>query len=207
VEIEKRILLKHFEQATLEQLAFEYRQKGYEVFQEHQIKNYRFDLVAKKDNETIVFEIKAGSWVTEKRQEVQQLRNFAVHELGAKFKLILVSLPKEPEIEIEDLEAIFPDVLAEQFLDEFSRMATHFWVDEVSDLKFDELHIKKSNLDIKGSGTVTVGLQYGSDSDYKEDNGLRWAESFQFEFHLLLDRNLEIKEIYKLEIDISEEPM
>jgi hypothetical protein len=202
VEIEKGILLKYFEQAALEQLASEYKEKGYEVFQEHQIEDQRFHLVAKKDNETIVFEIKVGSWASDKRQEVQQLRNFAVHELGAKFKLVLVSLPNEPEIEIEDLEAMLPDFLAEQFIDEFSRLATHFWVDEVSEITFDELHIRKSEVEMKGSGTVSLGLQYGSDSDYKEDNGLRWSESFAFNFHLLLDRNLEIKEIYELVVDI-----
>jgi hypothetical protein len=206
VEIEKRILLKHYEQATLEQLASEYRLKGYEVFQEKEIENHRFDLVAKKGDETIIFEIKAGSWIADKRQAVQQLRNFAVHKLGAKFKLVLVSLPKEPEIEIEGLEAIFSGLLAEHFINEFSRLATHFFVDEVSDIKFDELYIKKTEYDIKGSGTVAVGLQYGSDSDYKNDDGLRWTESFQFDFHLLLDENLEVKEIYELEINMSPEP-
>lgn len=205
MEIEKAILLKHYEQATLEQLAFQYRQKGYEVSQEKKIENHRFDLVAKKGAETIVFEIKGGSWVTDKRQAVQQLRNFAIHKLGAKFKLVLVRLPKEPEIEIEGLEAIFPDLLEENFRDEFSRLATHFWVDEISDVKFDELHIKKTEYDIKGNGTVTVGLQYGSDRDYKDDNGSRWTESFQFDFHLLLDENLEIQEIYELEINIPQE--
>lgn len=206
MEIQERILIKHYEQATLEQLMSDYRQRGYEVFPEHQVDKFRFDLVAKKGDETIVFEIKAGEWVTDKRQAVQQLRNFAVHKLGAKFKIVLVNLPKEPEIEIEDLESLFPDVLAEHFVDEFSRMATHFWVDEVSDIKFTELHVRKSELEIKGSGIVSVGFQYGSDSDYKEDNGLRWTDSFDFDFHLLLDKELDIKEIYELEIGIPQEP-
>lgn len=206
MEIKKSILLKYYEQAAIEQLTSEYKQKGYEVFQEYQSNRYRFDLVAKKDDELIVFEIKAGLWEKDKRQAVQQLRNIAVHELGAKFKLVFVTLPKEPEIEIEDLEAMFPDFLAEQFINEFSEMATHFWIDEVSDIKFDEIYVRKAELEIKGSGTISVGFQYGSDSDYKEDNGLRWTDSFEFQFHLLLDRSLDVKEIYELEIDIPQEP-
>ncbi len=206
MEIQEGILIKHYVKAALEQLTSEYMQKGYDVFLEHQVDKFHFDLVAKKGDETIVFEIKVGEWVTSKRQAVQQLRNFAVHRLGAKFKLVLVNLPREPEIEIEDLECILPDVLAEHFLDEFSRMATHFWIDEVSDITFTELHVKKTELEIKGSGIVSVGFQYGSDFDYKEDNGLRWTDSFDFDFHLLLDRELNIKEVYELEIDIPQEP-
>ncbi len=206
MEIKKSILLKYYKQAAIEQLTFEYKQKGYEVFQEYQSNRYRFDLVAKKDDELIVFEIKAGLWEKDKRQAVQQLRNIAVYELGAKFKLVFVTLPKEPKIKIEDLEAMFPDFLAEQFINEFSEMAAHFWVDEVSDIKFDEIYVRKAELEVKGSGTISVGFQYGSDNHYKKDNGVRWTDSFEFDFHLLLDRNLDVKEIYELEIDILQKP-
>lgn len=205
MEIEKSILLRYYEQATIEQLASEYKQKGYEVFNNYQSKQYHFDLVAQKDDDLIVFEIKAGLWEKDRRKEVQQLRNFAIHELGAKFKLVLVSLPEEPEIQIEELEAKFSDLLADQFIDELSKMATHFWVDAVSDIKFDELSIRKSELEIKGIGTISVEFQYGSDSDYEEDNGMRWTDSFEFDFHLLLDRDLEIKEVYELKINKLEE--
>lgn len=206
MEIQERILKKHYEQATLEQLQFDYRQKGYEVLTDYQVDKFHFDLVAKKDNDIIVFEIKVGQWKTSKRQQVQQLRNYAVHKLGANFKLVLVNLPKETEIEIEDLESKFPNVLADYFIDEFSHMATHFWVDEVSDIDFAELQVQKSKVEIKGSGIVTVSFQFGSDSDYRKDNGLRWTDSFDFDFHLLLDRDLEIDEICELEIDIPHEP-
>jgi hypothetical protein len=206
VEIQERILIKYYEQATIEQLMFDYRQNGYEVFPNHQIDKFCFDLVAKKDDETIVFELKAGEWISDKRLAIQQLRNFALHKMGAKFKLVLVNLPKEPELEIEDIESKFPDVLADHFINEFYRMATHFQVDDVSDINFTEVHVRKSELEIKGSGIVSVNFQYGSDSDYKEDNGLRWSDSFDFVFHLLLNKDLDIKEIYELEIDIPQDP-
>lgn len=205
MEIKRSILLKHYEQATIEQLALEYKQKGYEVFPEYAVKQHRFDLVVKKGDDVIVFEIKTGAWKQERRKEIQQLRNFAVHELGAKFKLILVNLPKEPEIEIEGLEGVFPDLLAEHFVDEFSRFATHFWVDEITDIKFDELHIRQSEYEMKGTGIVTLGLQFGSDSDYKQDDGLRWNESFTFHFDLLMDNNLEMKDVRNLELELPSE--
>ena len=206
MEIETRILQKYYEQAAVEQLMYEYSQKGYELLKEEHIENQCFDLVARKDCEIIVFEIKTGSWNADKRQAVENRRNYAVHKLGAKFKLVLVSLPKEPDIEIEGLEALLPDLLADHFADEFSRLATHYWVDEVSDLMIDEIHLKITETKIKGRGIVTVGFQYGSDIDYSEDNGLRWTDSFWFDFHFVLDEKLEINRIVELEIDIPQEP-
>jgi len=202
MEIEERILQQYYEQAAVDQLTSEYEKKGFEVTKDYRVKNYRFDLLAKKENESIIFEIKVGSWKKDQRNQIKQLRNIAVHELGAKFKLVLVSLPKESEIIIEDLEPIFPELLSERFINEFSEMATHFWVDGVSNFEFDKLVIRKSDLEIKGSGVISVGFQFGSDSDYKQGNGLCWYDSFEFSFHLLLDREIEIKEIYELEIDL-----
>ena len=112
MEINKNIFLKHLEQAAIEQLALKYEQEGFDVTSNYQIKEQHLDLVVKKGDEIIAFEIKAGTWDTEKQRAVHRLRNLAVHELGAKFKLIFVNLPEEPEIEIEGLEEVFQELLA-----------------------------------------------------------------------------------------------
>jgi hypothetical protein len=205
MEINKGILQKYLEQATIEQLESEYIKKGYEVFREHKIKDRHLDLMARKDKDIIVFEIKSGTWTDARREVAQQLRNFAVHELGANYKLVLVNLPKEADVVVDGLDAIFPDLLADEFIDEFSRLATHFIVDEVSDINFDELFIRKSEIEIKGSAIVSLELQYGSNSDVREGDGLGWTESFSFDFHLLLNENLDVKEVLSLELDSPED--
>ncbi len=203
MEIRKDILLKYLEQAAIEQIATEYKEKGFEVTKP--TLDFGADLIAKKGNETIVFQIKAGKWDSRKRQDVKATRNRAVHELGAKFNVVFVNLPEEPEIEVEELEILFLELLPEHLLDEFSRLATHFWAEDVSDISFESIIVKKESIDIKGTGIITLDLQYGSDSDYKEGDGLRFTQSHPFHFYLALDHKLKVKEVYEVELDLSED--
>ncbi len=205
MEIQPKIFLKYAEKAAIEQLAVEYKSLGFEITTDQMIGDFQADLVAKRGDEIIVFEIKAGKWSRNRRQIVQQIRNFAVHNLGAKFKLVMVNLPKESEIVVEDLETVFFELLPEQFINEFSRLATHFWLDEISDISISNIFIRKSEYDIKGSAFLSLGLQFGSDRDFKRGDGVRTSESFPFHFHILFDKNFEVKEIYELELDTPED--
>lgn len=202
MEIRKNILLKYIEQAAIEQIATEYQQQGYEIKPTFQ--DFGADLIVQKGEEIIVVEIKAGRWDDKRRQAVKELRNRAVHELGAKFNLVFVNLPQEPEIEVEGLEGLFFELLPEQLVDEFSKLATHFWPNEISDISFESISVQKDGIDIAGNGIITLGLQYGSDSDYKHDDGLRFIEAYPFHFYLALDHNLEIKEVYEIEVDLPD---
>ena len=125
MDIRKDIFQKYLEKAAIEQIASEYRQKGYKVVTKTKAKDLGADLIVQKGKETIVFEFKAGKWTEKKRQAVRQLRNRAVHDLDAKFKLVLVNLPEEPDIEIQNLERVFFGILPEYFKDEFNELATH----------------------------------------------------------------------------------
>jgi hypothetical protein len=205
LEIQKEIFGKYIEQAAIEQLASEYKQKGYEIVTEYKIGNIQADLLVKKDNDIIVFEIKVGEWNEKKRQLVRKIRNKVVHQLGAKFKMVFVKLPEEPDIIVDDYENLLDELIQEQFIDEFSRLATHFWIDEITDISFNELFIRKVEIEASGSAIVTVGLQYGSDSDYKRDDGIRFTESFSFQFHIVTDKNLKVKEVINLELDNLED--
>mgnify|MGYP006910661125 CR=1 FL=1 len=63
--------------------------------------------------------------------------------------------------------------------------------------------VRKDGIELLRSAAVPVTLQYGSDTDYKKGDGLRWSYSFWFTFHVLLDHNLEAKEIRRLDVDTS----
>ena len=78
-------------------------------------------------------------------------------------------------------------------------------MDEISDIKFDELLIDEHGIEIAGGANVTLSLQYGSDGDMRRGDGWQWLEAFPFRFHLLLGQSIEIKEIYELELDMIRE--
>jgi hypothetical protein len=123
--------------------------------------------MVRREDKVIVFEIKVGEWTDEKRALVRRMRNEAVHRLGAGFKLVLVNLPKEPDIVVENLEFTLSELLEEHFVNEFSSLATHHWIDEVTDIEFEELSIRERELEAAGSAMVTLRLQYGSVSDIR----------------------------------------
>ncbi len=207
MDIRKDILLKHLEQAAIEQIETDYQNQGYEVMREPRNKPYDIgaDLIAKRGDEIIVFEVKAGKWENQKRSDVKLIRNKAVHELGARFNIVFVNLPDEPEIEIEGLEQLFFELLPEELVDEFSMLATHFWIDEVSDISIENIGITKSEIEVVGTGIVGLGLQSGSDGDYRRGDGLRFTESYPFHFHISLHRNLELKEVHEIYLDAPDE--
>lgn len=200
MEIRKNILLKHLEQAAIEQVAIEYEEQGYKIAKSYL--DFGADLIVQKEKEIIVIEIKVGKWDNQKRQAVKKMRNRAVHELGAKFNLVFVNIPDEPKIEVEALENIFFELLPEHFIDKFSSIATHFWPDEIYDISFESISVQKDGIDIVGNGMITLGLQYGSDNDYKRGDGLHFTESYPFYFSLALNHNLKIKEVYEIELDL-----
>lgn len=205
MDIKKSILLKYMAKAATEQIASEYQARGYEVIDESKMPDIGADLIVKNDKETIVFEVKSGDWNDEKRQAVKNIRNRALHELGAKFKLVLVNVPAQPSIEIEGLEHILFDLLPEYCADELSSLATHTWIDEISDIEIEMLDIQKDEMEVQGTAVVSFGLQYGSDGDFDRGDGIRTSGSFPLHFHVLLDRDLHVKTVHSLELDIAED--
>jgi len=201
MEIKKELLHHYLEAAAVEQLVSEYQGRGYSAEKEFTIDGYVIDLIVRKGDETIVFEIKAGDWSEEKRIETRRIRNLTVHQLGAKFKIVLVNMSEQTEIEIDGLYDLFNELLDDKFIDDFSRLATHHWIDEISDICITSINVKPKEMRISGYGVVTLGLQYGSDGDYKRGDGIRSTEAYQFDFDVLLDDNLELQEVYSLVLD------
>lgn len=204
MEIDKKILAKYYGKAVLEQLINEYTVKGYQVIKKYSYKHFIFDLMVKDANEIIIFEIKIGRWSKHGSKHIQMLRNIAVHDLGAKFKLIFVNIPQEPDIYIENLDSFLCELLAEECVNDLSQLSSNFRVEEVTDIEIEKFYLENDSYEIKGSGTACIELQYGSDLDNNNDNGLRWTDSNQFNFHIQITKDFSLEEVFELEIDIQE---
>ena len=57
----KGYLIKNFEQSAIEQIADDYREKGYTIKTDVRVGPYRVDLVAERDNEKVYIEVKTHS--------------------------------------------------------------------------------------------------------------------------------------------------
>ncbi len=199
--IKQEFLLKHLELAALEQLTEEYRGKGYTVMLKSRARDVGVDLLVRKGDDVIAFVLKASPWTPERRREMVASRNRAVHTLNARYELVLVDLPERTDVVFEDLERVFDDLLPDRFVNVFDRLATHYWIDEITDAEFERLYIEASGVEVMGSATVTLGLQYGSDAEQGGPKANIPTESFRFHFHLRLDRDFKLVEIILLELD------
>lgn len=204
MRVREDVLVKHFTEAAIEQVAWDLREQGYQVTREVKLGSLVADLTARKDDELIVFEFKASSWDAGRIELARQLRNYAVHELRAEFRLVLVNVPREIVIEVDNLEQLLLDlVINEPAL--YDALATHAEIDEISDVEFDRVLIREDGIEIAGSAVVSVTLQYGSDRDVRQDIGLRTSDSFALNFHIVLDHNLQrVIERIVLESDASD---
>jgi hypothetical protein len=205
MKISENILMKHLAEATIEQVANDYRKNGYEVVREARLDNIRADLVARKDGELIVFVFKSKKiWGKDRIEEIKKLRNYVVREHGTGFKLVLVNNPLEGiSVKVDDLEQILRDLVIKN-PDLYDEIATHKEVKNVSDVNLNEVTIRKDEVELLGSAVVNMILQYGSDEDIAKGRDLSINESFMLDFHILFDRDFEVREIYKFNLDTSD---
>lgn len=214
IKVRDNILQKHFEQAYIEDYSTSYEEKGYEIHLNYPLDDSVIcDLAAKKEDELIVFEFKTGVLSEGKLKQIKEVHKKVRSLPNAKFKLVLVQLPKKKDIEIDSLEEevkekitdnnLIEEYLANETFDELDKLSTHARVEEISDTEIESVSIKANEINITGSGSISVKLQYGSDSDMDCDNGWAGYDSFPFTFDLTLDHHLHVISLNSIEIDTA----
>jgi Holliday junction resolvase len=207
MEIKKKYYEKYLHDIAIEQIAEEYLQKGYDISKEEHLGEYQPDLVAKKGDETIVIEVKSGKMTPDKKEAIKQLGNYVRRHNNFRFLVAIATPPREKKLEISDIEDLLTHEMIENLPDQLKQLSSHSRIEELSDIDIDEIAINGKSIFVKGDGVVSVDIQYGSDSDQNSDEGHKTYDSFPFDFELTLQYNdknkLEIKEVNKLEVDIS----
>jgi hypothetical protein len=202
MEIRQEIAEKYWLRAAIEETATKYAAQGYQVTKDAPIGNMRADLVARKGNELIVVEFKLGDWSTERSNDVRRIRNEVVHQLGGKFNLVVVSPPKERNIEIEGIENILYGIFIND-LGELDELSTHTQIEEVSDVTISSVDVEQNRIRVEGAGVVSVELNWGSNSDRARDEGFTVSDNFPFDFAIVLDNNLNLLEVESINVDTS----
>lgn len=208
MEIKKQYLQKYLHDIAIDQIAEEYKEKGYVVSKEEQLgKKYYADLIARKDNETIVVEVKSGKMSPERKQKISDLANYVRGQGNYKFLVVIATPPKEKKLEIIGIENLLTEYFSENLPSELDELSTHTTFDEVTDVDIDEILIDGDSILVTGDGVVSVELQLGSDGDQNADDGFTISDSFPFEFGVKLeydiDHGLKIIDFDNLEVDTS----
>lgn len=92
------------------------------------------------------------------------------------------------EIESHIDEAFINHILSDS-LDEIKELSTHQYIEEISADSLNFLDLRPDSVDVKVSGKIYVELQYGSNSDNENGDGLKMDEKYPFSAELTIDLN------------------
>lgn len=209
MKIDYRYLRKYYEQMALEQITDEYRRLGYSVSRECLLDGSRLraDLLADNGKEKIVVEVKTGKMNAESKKRLGELADYVNSLDGYKFRVAIVTPPRNREIFVEGLEEALCEEMERELPDDLDTLATHVRVEDVADVDVQTLTVQGNRLDCKGTGVVAVELQYGSDGDQDRDDGWKDTASFAFTFDVSLvvgDERIDEMEINEISVDTSD---
>jgi len=205
MEIKDKYLNRYFHDIAMEQLYDEYTQMGYIVHKNHRIGSYEADIIAEKDNEKIVIEIKSGRMTPDKKQRLADLANYVRSQGDYKFMVVVPTPPQKKQLEVENIEQLLLTDIIHNLPNELDQLSTHTSPDEVYEVDIDEIKIDEDSVFIKGDGTISVNLDYGSDSDDLIADGYAASDSFPFSFtaNLTYDERTKKFEIEDADINVD----
>jgi hypothetical protein len=200
-DIDKNILMKYLELACFEDIEKKYSQQNYNVYREYKLKdNIYADIVAVKENEMVIFEIRYGNMLKEQKKRFYAIKEFVGKQnKNIKFKMIFLNPPQSKIIEFDGLsQIIFDDLYSQAIPDELDALSTHTRLEEITEIEIDSLEIKDEYIYVQGNGVLEVSLQFGSDSESEDDED--YFDEYPFKFKLQLNKEFKIEDS---EYDIS----
>jgi|ERR1700686_3857820 len=189
---------KYLEAAKRADLAAQMQGLGYRTEFDLKAGDFSYDMIAKRGNETIAFEFKVRDFLRDAKEEIEQL-TLAAKKRGFDFRLVVVNPPREPEIEIEDLDKNLREYLADDIPQELYDIASQPFVDSVIDIEIDSLRVTREYIKIRGAGVLEVTLVYGGGGE----DGMTTNDEYPFEFEVTLDHEMRITHMDSLVVDVS----
>lgn len=205
-------MVRYLEEARIEELQREWEAKGYRVSREATIGGLRADLVAKRNGETVVFEVKTASSLAQSRDVVNQLARIAAEQPNTTFHLVVANPPKQKTIEIESLSDILLHHLKDKLPGELDGLApdpfpeSFPFVESVGEVEISDIRIRFKEIQVLGDGIVRVSWRYrtnGVTGLEGKGNLLVAVDTFPFEFDVTLDPSLALQVVNRLEVDTS----
>lgn len=190
--------------AKIRQLIDTYSKNGFTIQESPQIERERFDLVLynKETDRTIAFEVKMLPLSDDERASIARLQENAAR-LGYEFRLVTISRPRRPSIDIEWLDSALLNYLVENPISDLDELSTHTQYEDV-EATIEALHVTGENATATVHGTIDVELQYGSNSDLTNDIGYTTSYSVPFEGEVDLDLSTHTVNAAELRVDLSE---
>lgn len=164
MEIRPQYLQQYLHNIAIDQLSADYLAKGYKIAKDEKVGPFRADLVAKKGDEVVVVEVKAGKMTPQKRQQVAGIGEFVRTHKNYKFLVVVASPPKAKKIDIPNIGQLLLDYLSANHQIYLERQ---FHADvrimSVNDIVLDEVTVsERGTIHVEGNGLLDIELRYGT---------------------------------------------
>ena len=205
MEIRKGHYAKYLHDIAIDQIAEDYINKGFTVNKEVSLGTYQADLVATKENQNIVVEVKTGKLTPDRKKKLAELADYVNTLSNYQFKVAIAKLPKDKELKIDNLEHTLFEYFSNNPPDELTKLATYATPDKVTDIFLNKLFVANNAVIVEGSGIISVQLKFGAGQS--ADDSFTTHENIPFDFDVQLSFNgkdkLKVDEFTALEIDTS----
>jgi hypothetical protein len=186
MKVSKEYLRRYMPEMILDQISEDYDSRGYEVKRNALLDGLKVDLVAKKNGETILVEVKSDQRPLSK-DTISQLNSYAKAHAGHKVLIAVASPPERKSIEITNIEGLLSEFVQKNPPQELTQLSTHIFFEPVSDVEISDIKISSpEEISITGTATLNARLQFGSGSDLDSGDGHESEDSFNISFNLLL---------------------
>lgn len=202
MKLEEKYLVKCYYNAMIFQYMDMLRNEGFHVY--HKLK-YKYgdsfieiDLFAEKYKEKRIYKFKyIGNYHEYKDiQDISEFKKFA-KEIKARSFIVYVNIPHEKQIEYDDLEEkIINYFISNGIPNELDILSTHTSIDSIDIDEINSIRVKSNGyIELEGNGIVYVDLQYGSDYDNRNGDGLGIQDSFPIEYKIKFNSEQKILDI------------
>lgn len=198
MRIAPEIVARHWEAAAAEQLARDLERQGYAVTQQERIGDRTADVVARRNGETIVYEVKSPPWDEREADKIVALRDQAVKRLGARFQLMLVTPPPDVAAEVQGLRSLIFDELSRSLPDRLRALAPRVELFAVSDVEVRAIRVNLPEIEVTGDAVVHVTLWWR-----EGDESGKEIEGFPLSFRIRLGTDGRPPSFDRLEVNMA----
>jgi hypothetical protein len=199
MELKQRFFEEYALKAAVDQMAEEYRAKGYEVEKEADLGTAKADLVARQGDELLIFGFKGQEPEPSKGVALRQLRHYVVDHPNAKLKLVLVKPPHPTTVQIDGLQRVLYGLCSDSNQTApLNHIASSWQLEQINDVVLENVQVMATGIEVKGTATALY-LLFPKDDELAE-----MGYPFPVSFHLSLDQNLEIVSVQNFSIDVSD---
>lgn len=184
------ILRKYIHELKVLEMIENLRNQGYQVFQNHKVGNFEFDIMAVSNhNKTLYIEVRSGNLPKEQQQHITKMAEYVKSIPNSRFELVVANPPRTKDIEITGLETMLYDYIINEPSIDLYDLTYRTLIEGVCDVEIDNVQINKEEIIVSGSATVEVIHDLGEGDEIDDSFPLNFSVTLNHELEIVGDNN------------------